>query len=88
MEPSELAEDRTTGTIRRPTRGCSSAWQSTSFATRGSRVQIPSAPLNALVRAIPGRTPLTGFTYLSSDALQPLHRIHAAKHLAGGEVLR
>ena len=28
-----------------PARGCSSAWQSTSFATRGSRVQIPSAPL-------------------------------------------
>ena len=27
-----------------PARGCSSAWQSTSFATRGSRVQIPSAP--------------------------------------------
>ena len=39
-----------------PERGCSSAWQSTSFATRGSRVQIPSAPQNPLVRAISGNS--------------------------------
>jgi hypothetical protein len=48
--------------------GCSSAWQSTSFATRGPRVQIPPAPLNTLVRAIserPSARPTGAFMVLA-----------------------
>ena len=53
-----------------------------SFATRGPRVQIPSAPLNALIRAILGRSKRR---WLSTIRDAPRHRDPALEH---GFVLR
>ena len=60
-----------------------------SFATRGSRVQIPSAPLIPLVRAISG-LPVTldrDSRSCDLDAPQATHKHPPSKHLVACEVL-
>jgi hypothetical protein len=60
----------------------------TFFATRKSRVQIPPAPLKALVRAISARPKRSHFAHPATRcATQTRHRLRRLEHLAGCEVL-
>jgi hypothetical protein len=74
------SHSRATGPRMRAVFPGHSGW-TTSFATRKSRVQIPSAPLNALVRAISVRPPRLARFGIRTLALWPSWRSY--RDLAG-----